>query len=101
MADVDVLEITEAFAAQVLACTDALGLDPLGADGHRVCPRGGALALGHPWGASGAMLVVALYSQMVGGGYGRYGVATCAVGGGQGVALLVERVGGDVAGSGP
>ena len=47
---IDVVEITEAFAAQVLACTDALGLDPLGADADRVCPDGGAIALGHPVG---------------------------------------------------
>ncbi len=91
---VDVLEITEAFAAQVLAVTDDLGLDPLGADGDRVCPGGGALALGHPWGASGALLVVRLFTRLVREGRGRYGLATCAVGGGQGVAVLVERVGG-------
>ncbi len=94
--DVGVLEITEAFAAQVLACTDQLGLDAMGADADRVCPEGGAIALGHPWGASGAMLVLRLYSALVrgpGGARGRYGLATCAVGGGQGVAVLVERVG--------
>ncbi len=95
--DVQRLEITEAFAAQVLAVTDALGLDPLGADSDRVCPQGGAIALGHPWGASGALLVVRLFSQLVRGGPAadrpRLGIATCAVGGGQGLALLVERVG--------
>jgi acetyl-CoA C-acetyltransferase len=89
---VDVVEITEAFAAQVLACTDALGLDPLDADAGRVCPEGGAIALGHPWGASGALLVVRLFSSLVRRGRGRYGVAACAVGGGQGVAVLVEAV---------
>jgi acetyl-CoA C-acetyltransferase len=99
MADVDVLEITEAFAAQVLACTDALGLDALGGDAERVCPDGGAIALGHPWGASGALLVVRLFSRLVRQARGvpaadapRYGVATCAIGGGQGIAVLVERV---------
>jgi acetyl-CoA C-acetyltransferase len=92
LAQVDVVEITEAFAAQVLACTDALGLDPLGADAGRVCPDGGAIALGHPWGASGALLVVRLFSRLVRRGLGRYGVAACAVGGGQGVAVLVEAV---------
>ena len=100
--DVEILEITEAFAAQVLACTDALGLDPLGADADRVCPQGGAIALGHPWGASGALLVVRLFSALVRepapsspvrAGGRRIGLATCAVGGGQGVAVLVERVG--------
>lgn len=93
MADVGVLEITEAFAAQVLACTDAWGLDPLGADSDRVCPQGGAIALGHPWGASGALLVVRLFSRMVRQAGPRYGIATCAIGGGQGIAVLVERVG--------
>ena len=90
--DVDVVEITEAFAAQVLACTDALGLDPLAVDAGRVCPDGGAIALGHPWGASGALLVVRLFSRLVRRGLGRYGIGACAVGGGQGVAVLVEAV---------
>jgi acetyl-CoA C-acetyltransferase len=100
LAAVDVVEITEAFAAQVLACTDALGLDPLGTDGVRVCPDGGAIALGHPWGASGALLVVRLFSSLVRRRLGRYGLAACAVGGGQGVALLVEAVDGELAGTG-
>ena len=98
--EVGVIELVEAFAAQVLACTDDLGLDPLGDDGHRVCPQGGAIALGHPWGASGALLLVRLFSTLVRPdprrtrrATGRYGLATCAVGGGQGVAVLVERVG--------
>ncbi|KGN38576.1 thiolase family protein [Knoellia subterranea] len=85
---IDVIEINEAFAAQVLACCDELGLDE-----ERVCVEGGALALGHPWGASGAVLVVRLFSQMVRADGPRLGLAAIAVGGGQGVALLVERVG--------
>ena len=88
--DVGAVEITEAFAAQVLACTDALGLDPMS---DTVCAEGGAIALGHPWGASGALLVVRLFSQMVRQDGPRWGLATCAIGGGQGVAMLVERVG--------
>jgi acetyl-CoA C-acetyltransferase len=92
LGDVDAVEITEAFAAQVLACTDELGLDPLGGDDDRVCPDGGAIALGHPWGASGALLVVRLFSRLVRRGLGRRGLAACAVGGGQGVAVLVEAV---------
>jgi acetyl-CoA C-acetyltransferase len=84
--EVDVVELNEAFAGQVLACCDELGLDPA-----RVCPQGGALALGHPWGASGAVLVVRLFSQMVRQEQGRYGLAAIAVGGGQGVAMVVER----------
>ncbi|HSE07395.1 MAG TPA: thiolase family protein [Nocardioidaceae bacterium] len=81
--DLDVVEINEAFAGQVLACCDELDLDP-----ERVCPEGGALALGHPWGASGAVLVVRLFSQLV--GRGGLGLAAIAVGGGQGIALVVE-----------
>ncbi len=84
--DIDVVELNEAFAGQVLACCDELGLDPA-----RVCPQGGALALGHPWGASGAVLVVRLFSQLVRQDAGRYGLAAIAAGGGQGVALVVER----------
>jgi acetyl-CoA C-acetyltransferase len=84
--DIDVVEVNEAFAGQVLACCVELGLDP-----ERVCPQGGALALGHPWGASGAVLLVRLFSQLVLQGSGRYGLAAIAAGGGQGVALVVER----------
>ena len=89
LADVDRLEVTEAFAAQVLACTDELGLDALGADAGRVCPDGGAIAVGHPWAASGAFLVLRLLADP----RCRWGVAACAIGGGQGVAALFERVG--------
>lgn len=83
--DMDVIEFNEAFAGQVLACCDELGLDPL-----RVCTDGGALALGHPWGASGAVLVVRLFSQLVTQRRGRLGLAAIAAGGGQGVAMVVE-----------
>ncbi len=86
LADLDVVELNEAFAGQVLACCDELGLRP-----ERVCREGGALALGHPWGASGAVLAVRLFSQLVRGDAGRYGLAAIAVGGGQGVAMVVER----------
>jgi acetyl-CoA C-acetyltransferase len=86
LADLDVIEVNEAFAGQVLACCDALSLDP-----ERVCVEGGALALGHPWGASGAVLLVRLFSQLVRADGGRYGLAAIAVGGGQGVAMVVER----------
>jgi len=86
LADVDVVELNEAFAGQVLACCDELGLDP-----ERVCPEGGALALGHPWGASGAVLAVRLFTQLVRHGGGDLGLAAIAVGGGQGVAMVVQR----------
>lgn len=82
--DLDAVEINEAFAGQILACCDELGLDP-----RRVCADGGALALGHPWGASGAVLVVRLLHRLVGHGSGRYGLAAIAAGGGQGVAMVV------------
>ncbi len=87
LADLDVVELNEAFAGQVLACCRELGLDP-----GRVCPEGGALALGHPWGASGAVLVVRLFSQLVRSGRGGLGLAAIAAGGGQGVAVVVEAV---------
>jgi len=96
---VDVLEIVEAFAAQLLAVTDDLGLDALGADGGRICPLGGAIAIGHPWGASGAIAMVRLFTLLArperagAGRRPRVGIAACAVGGGMGIAALVERVG--------
>lgn len=87
--DIDVVELNEAFAGQVLACCRELGLDP-----HRVCPQGGALALGHPWAASGAVLLVRLFSQLLRAPSAgrRTGLAAIAAGGGQGVAVVVEAV---------
>lgn len=82
---VDAIELNEAFAGQVLACCDELGLDP-----DRVCAQGGALALGHPWGASGAVLMVRLFSQLLARGEGGLGLAAIAAGGGQGVAMVVQ-----------
>ncbi|MEV0824928.1 thiolase family protein [Nonomuraea rubra] len=94
MERVAAVEIVEAFAAQVLAVTDALGLDPLGGDDGRVCPDGGALALGHPWGATGAVVVTRLFSRLVRAAAppGTLGLAAAAVGGGLGVAALFEVV---------
>lgn len=86
--DVDVIEFNEAFAGQVLACCAELRLDS-----QRVCREGGALALGHPWAASGAVLAVRLFSQLARGDGGRYGLAAIAAGGGQGVAMVVEACG--------
>jgi len=85
LGEMDVIELNEAFAGQVLACCAELGLDP-----ERVCVEGGALALGHPWGASGAVLAVRLFSQLMRPGAARFGLAGIAVGGGQGVAMVVE-----------
>lgn len=86
--EIDVVEFNEAFAGQVLACCDVLGLAAA-----RLCPEGGALALGHPWGASGAVLAVRLFTQLVRRRAGRYGLAAIAAGGGQGVAMVVEACG--------
>ncbi|MEV6430440.1 thiolase family protein [Nocardia sp. NPDC051463] len=85
--DLGVIEITEAFASVVLAVSDELGLDE-----STICPQGGAIAMGHPWGASGAILLVRLASQMLREGGPTLGLAACAIGGGQGIAMLVERV---------
>jgi acetyl-CoA C-acetyltransferase len=86
LADLDVIEINEAFAAQVLAV--GKGLDW---DWDRVNPNGGAVAIGHPLGASGARLMVMLLRELEDGG-GRYGLATACIGGGQGIAIVVERL---------
>jgi acetyl-CoA C-acetyltransferase len=84
---IDVFELNEAFAVQSLAVLGDLGLDPA-----RVNPGGGAIALGHPIGASGARVLVTLLHHLQRGG-GRYGVASLCVGGGMGVAMVVERLG--------
>ena len=86
VADLDVIEINEAFASQSVACMDELGLDPT-----RVNPNGGAIALGHPLGASGARLVTMLVHELARTG-GRYGLATMCIGVGQGIATVVERL---------
>ncbi len=86
--DIDVVEINEAFASQSVACMDELGLDPA-----RVNPNGGAIALGHPLGASGARLMTMLVHELVRTG-GRYGLATMCIGVGQGIATVVERIDG-------
>ena len=89
--DLGVVEVVEAFAGQVLAALDALGIDE-----HLCCPDGGALALGHPWGASGAVVMVRLFSRLVRQGLVEesrpYGLAAAAAGGGQGVAMVVQPV---------
>jgi acetyl-CoA acetyltransferase family protein len=85
---VDVIELNEAFAAQALAVTRQLGLAD---DAANVNPNGGAIAIGHPLGASGARLALTLVRQLQASG-GRYGVATMCIGVGQGIALLVERL---------
>ena len=82
----DVIESNEAFAAQALGVSKELGLDP-----KKVNPNGGAVALGHPIGATGALLTVkAMYELQRTGG--RYGLVTMCIGGGQGIAAIIERM---------
>jgi acetyl-CoA acetyltransferase len=86
--DIDVVELNEAFAAQGLAVLRDLGLPD---DGEHVNPNGGAIALGHPLGMSGARLGLTLVEELHRRG-GRYGLATMCIGVGQGIAMVVERV---------
>jgi 3-oxoadipyl-CoA thiolase len=84
--DLDLVELNEAFASQSLVCIDELGLDPV-----RVNVNGGAIALGHPLGMSGARLVTMLVHELARTG-GRYGLATMCIGVGQGIATVIERI---------
>ncbi len=86
--DMDVIEINEAFAAQVLACLKGLGV---AFDDNRVNPNGGAIAVGHPLGASGARLALTAARQLQRSG-GRYALVSLCIGGGQGMAAILERV---------
>jgi 3-oxoadipyl-CoA thiolase len=88
VADLDLVEINEAFGSQSVACMDELGLDP-----GRTNVNGGAIALGHPLGASGARLVTMLVHELARRGV-RYGLATMCIGVGQGIATIVERIDG-------
>lgn len=86
--DLDVIEINEAFAAQVLGCLKGLGV---AFDDSRVNPNGGAIAVGHPLGASGARLTLTAARQLHRSG-GRYALVSLCIGGGQGMAAILERV---------
>ncbi len=86
MKDMDLVELNEAFASQVLACDKELGFDR-----ERLNVNGGAIALGHPTGASGTRIVVTLLHELARRN-GRYGLATLCVSGGQGMAVLFERL---------
>ncbi len=88
LAQMDVIELNEAFAAQALACTRDLGLAD---DDARVNPNGGAIALGHPLGASGARLVTTALNQLEQNG-GKYALCSMCIGVGQGIALIIEKV---------
>jgi 3-oxoadipyl-CoA thiolase len=86
MDQIDLVELNEAFASQVLACVKELGIDP-----GRLNVNGGAIALGHPLGCSGARIMTTLVHEMKKRG-SRYGLATMCIGVGQGIATIVERV---------
>jgi acetyl-CoA C-acetyltransferase len=88
LAQMDVIELNEAFAAQGLAVLRELGLQD---DDPRVNPNGGAIAIGHPLGASGARLATTAVNQLHKSG-GRYALCTMCIGVGQGIALVLERV---------
>jgi len=86
LSDMDLIEVNEAFAAQYLAVEKELGLDR-----SRTNVNGGAIALGHPLGATGTRLVLTVLHELRRRG-GRYGLATACIGGGQGIAMIVERI---------
>src|ERR1043165_9377348 len=86
LSDIDIVEVNEAFAGQYLAVEKELGLDR-----SKTNVNGGAIALGHPLGASGTRLVLTALNELHRRGK-RYGLATACIGGGQGIAMVVERV---------
>ena len=86
LADLDLIEINEAFAAQYLSCEKELGLDR-----EKVNVNGGAIALGHPLGASGARILLTLLMELRRRGK-KYGVASACIGGGQGIAMIIEAL---------
>ncbi|XKE47312.1 3-oxoadipyl-CoA thiolase [Halomonas organivorans] len=90
LARMDLIEINEAFAVQVLGCVQGLGLS---ADDSRLNPNGGAIAIGHPLGASGARLAITALRQLEASG-GRYALVTMCIGVGQGIACVIERLDG-------
>ena len=85
LGDLDLIEINEAFAAQYIACERELGLDR-----DKTNVDGGAIALGHPLGASGARITAHLVHELARRG-GRYAVGSACIGGGQGIALVLEN----------
>jgi acetyl-CoA acetyltransferase len=86
LSQIDRIELNEAFASQVIACDRELKMDP-----DRLNVNGGGIALGHPTGCSGARIIAHLLHELARSN-GRYGIATLCVSGGQGMAVLVERV---------
>jgi acetyl-CoA acetyltransferase len=88
MNDIDLIELNEAFASQALAVTRQLGLAD---DDERVNPHGGAIAIGHPLGASGARIAMTALNGLETKG-GKRAIATMCIGVGQGIAVMIERV---------
>jgi len=86
MADLDIVELNEAFAAQAIACVNELELDF-----SKVNPNGGAIAMGHPIGATGAILLTKLVHELERTGK-KYGVVTLCIAGGMGIATIVENL---------
>ncbi|MCM3512345.1 thiolase family protein [Carnobacterium inhibens] len=89
--DIDILEINEAFAAQTLGCMKELGIDPGTELYERLNPNGGAIALGHPLGMSGARIITSLCYEFKNHPEKKYAIASACIGGGQGIALLLEN----------
>ena len=87
LADMDLIEINEAFASQSLACCQALELSP---EDSRLNPNGGAIAIGHPLGASGSRIILSAIRQLERSG-GRYACLSMCIGVGQGIAMVIER----------
>jgi len=86
--DIDVVELNEAFAAQVIPSARGLGIDPYS---DKLNPHGGAIALGHPFGMTGARILCTLLNDLQTLDKA-YGLETMCVGGGQGMAMIVERL---------
>jgi acetyl-CoA C-acetyltransferase len=84
--DIDIVEINEAFAAQIVPCKEELGIDD-----EKLNPFGGAIALGHPFGMTGARIMTTLINGLETTG-GRYGIESMCVAGGMGQAMLIERL---------
>jgi acetyl-CoA C-acetyltransferase len=86
--DIDVVELNEAFAAQVIPSARGIGVDPFS---DKLNPHGGAIALGHPFGMTGARILCTLLNDLTAVD-GTYGLETMCVGGGQGMAMVIERL---------
>ncbi|MER2173376.1 MAG: thiolase family protein [Carnobacterium sp.] len=89
--DIDILEINEAFAAQILGCMKELGIESGSKVYNRLNPNGGAVALGHPLGMSGARIITSLCYEFKNHPEKKYAIASACIGGGQGIALLLEN----------